>query len=316
MPERPDIELRESLFSQLRSLSSNEWSALPTIGRMSDHEERYVRVVKAFILRARRIRAHSLAQDAKLLVELQHPRFTVHMDATTGATRVTTALPPEEQVESAAARVRPLILNGEDTYHGTVMKALSYFVNKAGLTGDITGTLAALKQQWSQIDPHGKEGGHYEVRVQKGDEAESRINDNALAFSWIYGDVVHADTDRREEGRVFGVEERYAAAVPVVVQLMMLAMVTLTTVEWMNANGAFPDLGDVFEEAVVFTEQELAVETNVFVAPYDENGKLPKLPEMGEEYGEGWLPFSEAFGVQIPVPPDSETDEAEQGTGG
>lgn len=278
---------------------------------MADHEERYVRVVKAFILRARRIRAHSLAQDAKLLMALQHPRFTVHMDAATGATRITTALPPEEQVESAAARVRPLILNGEDTYHGTVMKALGYFVKDAGLTGDITGTLAALKQQWAQIDPHGKEGGHYEVRVKKGDEAESRINDNALAFSWIYGDVVHADSDRREEGRVFGVEERYAAAVPVVVKLMTLAMVTLTTVEWLNANGAFPDLGDVFEEAVVFTEQEIAVETKVFVAPYDKDGKLPNLPEMGADYGEGWLPFAEAFKDQIPTAKAPESDEGE-----
>lgn len=281
---------------------------------MADHEERLLRVVKAFILRARRIRAHSLAQDAKRLVELQHPRFTVHVDATTGATRVTTALPPEEQVESAAARVRPLILNGEDTYHATVMKALGYFVKKAGLTGDITKTLHVLKKQWAQIDPHKKVGGHYEVRVQKGAEPESRINDNALAFSWIYGDVVHADPDRREEGRVFGVEERYAAAVPVVVQLMMLAMVTLTTIEWLNAKGAFPDLDGVLDEPVVFAEQEVAVETNVFVTPYDENGNLPKLPEMGEGYGEGWISFAEALKDQMPTATRPATDESDDGS--
>lgn len=132
-------------------------------------------------------------------------------------------------------------------------------------------------------------------------EPETRISDNALAFSWIYGDVVHADTERREEGQVFGVEERYRAAVPVVVRLMMLAMVTLTITERLNADGMLPDLGDVFEEDVVVTETEIAVNTQVFVAEYDEDGKIPEPPEIDQEFGEGWVPFAEAFKDQFPA---------------
>lgn len=56
-----------------------------------------------------------------------------------------------------------------------------------------------------------------------------------------------------------------------------------------------------FEEVGVFTEREIAVETNVFVALYDENGKLPKLPGMGGEYGEGRISIAEAFKAQVPT---------------
>ncbi|MCG7415431.1 MULTISPECIES: hypothetical protein [Microbacterium] len=268
---------------------------------MANHEERHLKALKSFVLRARRIRAHSLAQDAKLLMELQNPKMTIHYTPETGDMRVTMKVPPEEQVESAAARVRPLILNTEDTYHAKVMNALLYFAQKAGLSATGLESIREMKRQWAKTNPKGKSLGFYEVRVQMNGEPETRISDNALAFSWIYGDVVHADTERREEGQVFGVEERYRAAVPVVVRLMMLAMVTLTITERLNADGMLPDLGDVFEEDVVVTETEIAVKTQVFVAEYGEDGKIPEPPEMDQELGEGWVPFAEAFKDQFPT---------------
>ena len=285
--------------------------AVPTIGPMADHEERHLNSLKSFVLRARRIRAHSLARDAKLLMELQNPKMTIHYTPETGDMRVTMKVPPEEQVESAAARVRPLILNNEDTYHAKVMNALLYFAQKAGLTGSSLESLREMKRQWAKTNPNGKNLGFYEVRVQKNGEPETRISDNALAFSWIYGDVVHADTERREEGRAYGVEERYRAAVPIVVRLMMLAMVTLTITERLKADGILPDLGNVFDEEVIVTETELAVKTQVYVAEYDENGKLPEPPAMNEEFGEGWMPFAEAFKDQIPTATAPESDEEE-----
>lgn len=73
----------------------------------------------------------------------------------------------------------------------------------------------------------------------------SPLNDSALAFAWIYGDVVHADSDRRESGQPFGLVERNRAAVPMVVRLTILAMHTLKLVEICRKNGAVPDLGEV-----------------------------------------------------------------------
>lgn len=136
--------------------------------------------------------------------------------------------------------------------------------------------------------------------MQKQGQAETRTSDNALAFSWIYGDVVHADSARREEGQVYGVEERFRASVPVVVRLMTLAMVTLTITEQLKARGLLPDLGDIFDEAVVVSDEPPELETRVYVAEYDENGNTPAPPAMDEEFGEEWRPFAEVFGGDIP----------------
>lgn len=270
-----------------------------------DQGQQHLRSLKSFVLRARRIRAHSLAKDARLLVKLQNPQFKVLFTPETGEMKVVLDLPPEEQVESAAARVRPLILNDEDTFHAKVMNSLLYFGRKSDLPEEDMKVLREWKKEWAKVNPKGKTLGFYEVRVQVPGEAETRISDNALAFSWIYGDVVHADSARREEGRVYGVEERFRAAVPVVVRLMTLAMATLTITERLNARGVLPDLGGVFDEDVVVSEEAHEVETRVYVAEYDENGNIPAPPAMDEEFGEGWKPFAEVFGGSAPRQDDN-----------
>lgn len=276
---------------------------------MTDLDEQHLTALKSFVLRARRIRAHSLASDPGLLVKLHNPQFRVLFTPATGEMKVVLDLPPEEQIESAAARVRPLILNDEETYHAKVMNALLYFGRKGNLPDADMKVLRDWKKEWAKVNPKGKSLGYYEVRMQKQGQAETRISDNALAFSWIYGDVVHADSARREEGQAYGVEERFRAAVPVVVRLMTLAMVTLTITEQLKARGVLPDLGDIFDEAVVVSDEPRELETRVYVAEYDENGNIPAPPAMDEEFGEGWRPFAEVFGGDIPGQ-DSQGDES------
>lgn len=282
---------------------------------MTDLDEQHLTALKSFVLRARRIRAHSLASDPGLLVKLHNPQFKVLFTPATGEMKVVLELPPEEQVESAAARVRPLILNDEDTYHAKVMNALLYFGRKGNLPDADMKALREWKKEWAKVNPKGKSLGYYEVRMQRRGQAETRISDNALAFSWIYGDVVHADSARREEGQAYGVEERFRAAVPVVVRLMTLAMVTLTITEQLNAREVLPDLGDIFDEAVIVSDEPRELETRVYVAEYDEDGNIPAPPAMDEEFGEGWRPFAEVFGGVIPGQ-DLQGDEQTQTTSG
>jgi len=279
---------------------TNGHAGAPTLWGVADPDAQHLTVLKSFVLRARRIRAHSLARDAGLLVKLHNPQFKVLFTPATGEMKVVLDLPPEEQIESAAARVRPLILNDEDTYHAKVMNALLYFGRKATLPDADMKVLRAWKKEWAKVNPKGKSLGFYEVRMQKRGEAETRISDNSLAFSWIYGDVVHADSARREEGQAYGVEERFRAAVPVVVRLMTLAMVTLTITEQLKTRGVLPDLSDVFDEAVVVTVEPRELETRVYVAEYDEDGNIPTPPAMDEEFGDGWKPFAEVFGGMVP----------------
>lgn len=276
---------------------------------MTDLDGQHLTALKSFVLRARRIRAHSLASDPGLLVKLHNPQFRILFTPATGEMKVVLDLPPEEQIESAAARVRPLILNDEDTYHAKVMNALLYFGRKGNLPDADMKVLRDWKKEWAKVNPKGKSLGYYEVRMRKQGQAETRISDNALAFSWIYGDVVHADSARREEGQAYGVEERFRAAVPVVVRLMTLAMVTLTITEQLKARGVLPDLGDIFDEAVVVSDEPRELETRVYVAEYDGDGNIPAPPAMDEQFGEGWRPFVEVFGGEIPGQ-DSQGDES------
>jgi hypothetical protein len=77
--------------------------------------------VERFVLRARRVMAHSLVRDhSKVLNELASGTIQVHVQvnkATGEAThRFTMELPPEEAFESFAARLRPFTMRKEPVY--------------------------------------------------------------------------------------------------------------------------------------------------------------------------------------------------------
>jgi hypothetical protein len=73
--------------------------------------------LEAFFVRARRVAAHSVACDDKLINSLQsgETKFLIPSDG--GDATIIVEVPPEEQMESLAARVRPVILESEDTYY-------------------------------------------------------------------------------------------------------------------------------------------------------------------------------------------------------
>lgn len=258
-------------------------------------EARHVLALQAFVLRARRVPGHSLAADMKELIRLQNPTFRILYIPSTGEQRITIPIPNEEQIKSAAARLRPLLLEREVAYHGKVMAALLYFARQGSAPEEIVSMLRELKRRWSAIKPNGKNLLFYEVHQKQGDEAATRISDNELAFAWIYGDVVHADAERRAATERYGVLERFRAAVPVIALFMLHTIFTLSLVERLVKAGALPDLGDVFEQDVVVTEAELPVETRVYVADYNEGDGAPASPSIDEPLGDEWKPFPEAF---------------------
>jgi hypothetical protein len=266
----------------------------------SPNDAKHLAILRAFVLRARRIAEHSLAQDEDALRKLQHPSFTVTATAETretGEFELTTVLPPEEQVESAAARVRPLLLNEESVYHAKVVGALLYFAAAAKANDDVIALLRDLKKRWAAIKPKGMRRAHYDVLVQGASGAPTeRLNDAALAFAWIYGDVVHADSERRDASRAFGVAERYRAAVPMVAQLMVLTIETLNIIRDVRSKGALLELDEVFGEDVTVKDSTFRDVAKVYAAEYDADGNLPDPPAMDEEFGDAWRPFLETMG--------------------
>lgn len=63
------------------------------------------------------------------------------------------------------------------------MNALLYFGRKGNLPDADMKALREWKKEWAKVNPKGKSLGYYEVRMQRRGQAETRISDNALAFS-------------------------------------------------------------------------------------------------------------------------------------
>ena len=185
---------------------------------------RHTATLESFVLRARRIEAHSLASDKHALHKLSTMEFKVEFRPQEGKSYIVQELPPEEQVESAAARVRPLILQSEPTHYSKVIKALGYFVRD---DPELSTAVKAIRKDWERIQPNGTNhlGSYTQIQNAEGEQS-ALLSDTELAFAYIYGDVIHHDPARLASTKMFGVKERFKAATPIVAFMMVLSVAT------------------------------------------------------------------------------------------
>lgn len=117
--------------------------------RLDDKElrVRHIRNLELFVVRARRVKAHSLS-NIERLQKLRQGSMTLGISET--EQYVIIDLPPEEQVESLAARVRPTILEEEDTYWAKALEAIGYLGPNANTRAkDVRKN---LKNGWKDIN--------------------------------------------------------------------------------------------------------------------------------------------------------------------
>jgi hypothetical protein len=245
--------------------------------RKQQVEEGHRKTLSAFVLRARRVEAHSLAADRDALQKLASVEMKMQFRVGEEMAVLVQRFPPEEQVESAAARVRPLILQGDPVHFAQVMIALNYF-SKDSDDDSLKEGVVAVKKKWSRIKPRGKDmlGSSTQIEDAAGNKSDF-LSDNELGFGWIYGDVVHADEDRREATKMHGVAERYKAAVPIVARIMIYTMVSLNLLRHMQKTGLLQLDEELFTEDVVVTETEFRSEMRAWFAPVG----TPLPPEFG-----------------------------------
>lgn len=86
----------------------------------------YQEYLEAFVVRARRVEEHSLAADWDALVRLAEIQIQV-TPLDNGDLRIRHEYPAEEVVESATARLRPILLEGDACFYQKALKALGYF---------------------------------------------------------------------------------------------------------------------------------------------------------------------------------------------
>lgn len=151
--------------------------------RQQEVEDRHLKTLASFVLRARRIEAHSLAADKVKLQKLSSGEITIEVVPSEQKTYLIQELPPEEVIESAAARVRPLIMQDDPTHHSKVMSALGYFTRNSE-DEKLRSLVATISAEWRRIKPKGSDILGSSLQMQNAEGVESEIlSDMELAFA-------------------------------------------------------------------------------------------------------------------------------------
>lgn len=251
---------------------------------MADPAKKQLEIISTFVLRARRIAAHSLAADVEGLRKLAQGEFRIEWDG--DETYLVKSYPPEEQVESAAARVRPLLLQKESTYWSKVMNALGFFVRDNPHARE---HLARLKEGWRRVSEADGDSGQMVQVIDAATGTETALtSDMKLAYAYIYGDVIHHDEQRLASVQGFDIQHRFEEAATLVGRIIAATLRTLQYVEELAKHGVIPLPPEAVTTTVVVTATESRHRVRMKVAPV---GMQPPA-SMSETFGAGWTAFT------------------------
>lgn len=246
---------------------------------MGGPDEQQLAILTTFVMRARRVAEHSLAKDHELLRDLAERRIKLRFEP--GATFIIERRPAEEQLESAAARVRPLILQRESTYWSKVLSALGYFARH---DNDAMSTIAEFRRAWrATSEKDGTAATYVQMRDAQGNETRL-ISDLELAYAYIYGDVIHHDEDRIAGVVGFDIQERFHEAAPLIGRMVALTISTLNFTRHLVDSGVIPLPAGIFSVDVVAKETDTRRPARAYFA---EEGTEPPA-KMDEEFSQEW----------------------------
>lgn len=190
--------------------------------------EGYRRTLDAFVRRARRIEAHSLQSDRAQFIKWVHGSALLEFRDGSGEIRYD--VPPEEQFESLAARVRPLLLEQDGVHHSRVLAAIGAFGRD---DDDVKRAKDVLSTTWKRVTRSTLLG----FAISEAVDGAPLINDVDLAHGWLYADLVHADRGLPEGVLNATLNQRYFAAVLVYGQAALAAVATLNVVRMLVSKG-------------------------------------------------------------------------------
>lgn len=204
------------------------------------------------------------------LLAMSQGEITLDQNKETGQTFLIQNIPSEEVLESAAARVRPLLLERDPVYWNKVVNSLGYLLRDND-DPEIRDFLTSIKQRWKdRVENAPGQVRGYMVQVVRANTAPpSTMTASDLGMTWFYGDVVHADADRRQAGADYGIKERYRAAVLLITNALVANRMTLRFVSDLQKSGHLNLDKEVFEEEVVVLGTQLRSEVDAYAAPRD-----------------------------------------------
>jgi hypothetical protein len=245
-------------------------------------DKQLIEILERFVLRARRIMAHTLCADTVGLRNLADGGW--YASRKDGVESLHRRLPGEEITESLAARVRPLLLQDDGVHYATVINALSSLLHRRGRPNDVA-WCKQLKKDWKTVDLKIGAAGYSMTLSQVGtDQPAVEITDIGLADSWFYGDLVHADQEQISVGSAFGIEHRFAAAAVRTAQLAILAGELLAYINALVEDGLLTLDEQILSGIPVKVEPKDVELTGLYTAPFG-----AEMPAVGEEpTAEGW----------------------------
>jgi hypothetical protein len=177
--------------------------------------------VQRFVLRARKMMAHSLVRENfDLLNDLAAGTFRATIEVNTktgeGTAMLKKTLPPEEAFESFAARLRPFTVGKETVYWSAVLDALEKLLSKETLAEIVD--IDSLREHWKRVVEGSNVAQAYFVMTEKG-----QLTDAQLADLWLNSDALHTQPITSDIGKDLSLNQRYQAAVGVFARIGAVA---------------------------------------------------------------------------------------------
>lgn len=245
-----------------------------------------------FVLRARIVQDHSLAQDIRALEELTKVEFKLILPTgdMAGENVIKFAdikVPHTEQIESAAARVRPVFLFSDGIFYADVLA----FLYEKIADDDDKKIILKLLRECQMADPDYPKSG----KGKRAGDGGSGFSNKDLAGSWLYGSLLHDDEKRRTFSDATGIDSAYHAAVHSVSAMMLCVIKILHFITIFVCGGKLDLDPDLWTSDVTFKGTTLSFpgEVSVYVAKV--GTPIPQSFETDMSEAEGWEPIQEAL---------------------
>jgi len=209
--------------------------------------------LERFVLRARKVMAHSLIREQKELIQtLVSGDYNIRMrkNLQTGEREARTLreLPPEEAFESFVARLRPFTMRDEPVYWEHVLDAIEDLVPPE--TRDEILDLTHLRDAFAGVTQVKRQPQAYSVITESG-----QMSDLQIANLWLNCDALHAKEIKSAVGQDMDLDHRYQAAAGVYARLGAVVSNTLGLISGLAREGLLE------LDETVFTERVLAKTT-------------------------------------------------------
>lgn len=245
-----------------------------------------------FVLRARIVQDHSLAQDIGVLKKLStvELNFNIPKFNKDGGANIDIAdikVPHTEQIESAAARVRPVFLFSDGIFYADVLA----FLYETIVDDNEKKKVLKLLRECQLADPDYPISG----KGKRAGDRESGYSNKDLAGSWLYGSLLHDDENRRTFSDTTGIEHAYRAAVYSVPAMMLGVVRILHFIEPLVCDGKLNLDPELWKSDVTFKGTTLSFRGKVSVYVAEVGATFPRSIETDMLEAEGWKPIQEAL---------------------